>query len=141
MRVLRVLTRIGLSAGLLGAACAALGCGSASTTVVAPSGEECEISVTNNTPELPATGGNGSLAVATSRRGKCNRARHGRHEPDGCADRNRRHRERNRSRESVGRRRAARAAAAGAGADAGSGAGADLHLRRRAGADVGRRGE
>jgi hypothetical protein len=67
MRFPRVFMRLPLVAGLLAALCAAVACGSSTTSVIGPSGEKCQISVTNNTPELPAAGGNGSLAVATSR--------------------------------------------------------------------------
>jgi hypothetical protein len=67
MRVSRVLTRIALRAGLLGTLGAALACDSATISVTGPSGEKCEISVTNNSPELPASGGDGSLTIATSR--------------------------------------------------------------------------
>jgi len=42
-------------------------CRSSSTTVMAPSDSKCQIVVTNNTPEVSAAGGNGSLAVSTSR--------------------------------------------------------------------------
>jgi hypothetical protein len=48
-------------------ACTALGCGSTTTSVTGPSGEKCEISVSNNPSELPASGGTGTLTVATSR--------------------------------------------------------------------------
>jgi hypothetical protein len=56
-----------LAAAWLATMCTALACGSSSTNVVGPSTDKCEISVTNNTPEIPATGGNGSLNVATTR--------------------------------------------------------------------------
>src|SRR4051812_21587530 len=67
MKAARVLRRTVLPAGLLAMSCAALACGSSSTSVVAPTGDKCQISVTNNTPDIPASGGNGSLNVATSR--------------------------------------------------------------------------
>src|SRR3954462_6468013 len=63
----RVLSRTVLRAGLLATACAAVACGSTTTSVTGPSGEKCEIAVTNNTAELPASGGSGTLTVATSR--------------------------------------------------------------------------
>ena len=63
----RVLPRTFLRAASLALTCAALGCGSTTTSVTGPSGEKCEISVTNNTAELPASGGTGTLTVATSR--------------------------------------------------------------------------
>jgi all-beta uncharacterized protein len=44
------------------------GCGgSAETSVTAPTLTKCAISITNNPPEIPASGGNGSLAVNTAR--------------------------------------------------------------------------
>src|SRR4051812_45333437 len=67
MRARSVVTRLVFRAAWLATACAALGCGSTTTSVTAPSGEKCEISVTNNTVELPAAGGTGTLTVATSR--------------------------------------------------------------------------
>jgi Putative binding domain, N-terminal len=42
-------------------------CRSGSTSVVGPTGSKCEISVTNETPEVPAAGGNGRLIVAATR--------------------------------------------------------------------------
>jgi hypothetical protein len=42
-------------------------CGSASTNVVEPSAIKCDVAVTGNTPELPASGGSGSLSVDTAR--------------------------------------------------------------------------
>jgi hypothetical protein len=44
-----------------------IACGTSSTSVVAPSGEKCQISVTNNTAQVPAAGGSGTVAVETSR--------------------------------------------------------------------------
>jgi hypothetical protein len=44
-----------------------MACGTSSTSVVAPTGEKCQITVTNNTPQVPAAGGTGSVAVETSR--------------------------------------------------------------------------
>ena len=44
-----------------------LACGSATTNVVEPSASKCDVSVTGNTPELPASGGTGSLSVAAAR--------------------------------------------------------------------------
>jgi len=66
MKAVRVLRRA-ILAGWFAATCTALACGSSTTSVVAPSGDKCEISVTNNTPAFPAAGGNGSLNVATTR--------------------------------------------------------------------------
>jgi hypothetical protein len=44
------------------------GCGgSSSTSIVAPSGTKCAISVTNNLSSVPAAGGTGNLTVATNR--------------------------------------------------------------------------
>lgn len=46
----------------------ATGCGrSATTSLLGPSSSKCEISVTNNLPSVPATGGTGNLTVATNR--------------------------------------------------------------------------
>src|SRR4051812_23104650 len=67
MRARRVVGRIVLRAAWLASAGAAVACGSTTTSVTGPSGEKCEISVTNNTAELPASGGTGTLTVATSR--------------------------------------------------------------------------
>ena len=48
--------------------CSAVGCGqSKSTSVVGPSVSKCAISVTNNTPQVPATGGSGTLTVTAER--------------------------------------------------------------------------
>src|SRR4029079_16253741 len=44
-------------------------CGSTSTSFVGPTGSKCEVSVTNDTPELPAAGGTGKLTINTSRDG------------------------------------------------------------------------
>lgn len=66
-RARRVLRTTVFRAALLATACAALGCGSTTTSVTGPSGEKCEISVANNPSELPATGGTGTLTVTTSR--------------------------------------------------------------------------
>lgn len=51
----------------LAAALAVAGCGSASTSVVEPTATKCEVSATNNTPEIAAAGGTGTVAIATSR--------------------------------------------------------------------------
>src|SRR4051812_35194678 len=67
MRAHRVRGRIVLRAAWLAIAGAAVACGSTTTSVTGPSGEKCEITVTNNTAELPASGGTGTLTVATSR--------------------------------------------------------------------------
>jgi hypothetical protein len=48
-------------------AMAATACGSGSTSFVGPTGAKCEVSATNNTPELPAAGGTGTITVNTSR--------------------------------------------------------------------------
>jgi hypothetical protein len=48
-------------------AIAAAACGSTSTSLVGPTGTKCEVSVTNDTPELPAAGGSGTVTVNTSR--------------------------------------------------------------------------
>jgi hypothetical protein len=46
----------------------AAGCGgTTTTTIVGPSGSRCEISVRNDTPEVPASGGDGTLTVASER--------------------------------------------------------------------------
>src|SRR3954470_10540680 len=45
----------------------AVGCTSASTSVAGPSSTKCQISVTNETPELSASGGTGKLSVDASR--------------------------------------------------------------------------
>jgi hypothetical protein len=63
----RVFRSTAFRAALLATACTALGCGSTTTSVTGPSGEKCEISVSNNPSELPASGGTGTLTVATSR--------------------------------------------------------------------------
>jgi hypothetical protein len=67
MQGARVSRRTVLVAAWLATTCAAVACGSSSTSLVEPSADKCEISVTNNTPEIPASGGNGSLNVATTR--------------------------------------------------------------------------
>ena len=67
MQGARASRRTVLVAAWLATMCAALACGSSSTNLVGPSADKCEISVTNNTPEIPASGGNGSLNVATTR--------------------------------------------------------------------------
>jgi Putative binding domain, N-terminal/Viral BACON domain len=41
--------------------------GSATTTISAPSITKCAVSVTNSSPEVPASGGSGSLALTTAR--------------------------------------------------------------------------
>ena len=44
------------------------GCGrSATTSLIGPTSSKCEVSVTNNLPSVPATGGSGNLTVATNR--------------------------------------------------------------------------
>jgi hypothetical protein len=44
------------------------GCGKTATTdLVGPSGQRCDVSVANNTSEVPASGGNGSLSVTVPR--------------------------------------------------------------------------
>src|SRR5919197_513025 len=67
MWVPRVPTRSVLHVILVAIAFAAARCGSTSTSVIGPSGSKCEVSVKNNTPELAASGGNGSVTVTTSR--------------------------------------------------------------------------
>jgi all-beta uncharacterized protein len=52
---------------LAAVATAATACGSTSTSFIGPSGPKCEVSATNNTPDLPAAGGSGSVTVNTSR--------------------------------------------------------------------------
>src|ERR687898_909662 len=48
--------------------CAPAGCGrSSSTNVVGPTPSKCTVSVTNTTPEVPATGGGGALTVNAQR--------------------------------------------------------------------------
>jgi Putative binding domain, N-terminal len=48
--------------------CAPAGCGrSSSTSVVGPTPSKCTVSVTNTTPEVPATGGGGALTVNAQR--------------------------------------------------------------------------
>jgi hypothetical protein len=47
--------------------CAAAACGSASTSLVQPSAAKCAVSATNNTSEVPATGGNGTVTVTAAR--------------------------------------------------------------------------
>src|SRR3954447_20964635 len=54
-------------AGWLTTVLAMSACGSASTSFVGPSGSKCEVSVTNDTPELPAAGGTGKVTITTSR--------------------------------------------------------------------------
>jgi len=66
-RARRVFRTTVFRAALLITACTAIGCGSTTTSVTGPSGEKCEISVSNNPSELPASGGTGTLTVATSR--------------------------------------------------------------------------
>src|SRR5437588_4677159 len=56
-----------LRAVLLATAFASAACESVSTNVVGPSNSKCEISVKNNTSEVPASGGNGSITVTTTR--------------------------------------------------------------------------
>jgi all-beta uncharacterized protein/BACON domain-containing protein len=56
-----------MRAAALASACAAAGCGSATTSVVQPSGTKCDVTATSSTPELPSAGGTGSVAVVTSR--------------------------------------------------------------------------
>jgi hypothetical protein len=45
----------------------AIACGSASSSVTSPTGTKCDISVTNDTPQLSASGGSGTVTVATTR--------------------------------------------------------------------------
>jgi len=67
VRAGRVFRSTAFRAVLLAGACTTLACGSTTTSVTGPSGEKCEISVTNNPSELPASGGTGTLTVTTSR--------------------------------------------------------------------------
>jgi hypothetical protein len=49
-------------------AAASAGCGGTTTsTVVGPTGDRCAIAVSNDTPEVPAGGGNGALTVNSAR--------------------------------------------------------------------------
>src|SRR5262245_50917601 len=59
----RLLCHMALAAVVI----AATACGSTSTSVVSPTGSKCEAAVTNNTPELPAAGGSGTVTVNTTR--------------------------------------------------------------------------
>jgi hypothetical protein len=56
-----------LSAACLSAVFLTNGCGSASTSVVAPTADKCQISVTTFTGSFGATGGPGTATIATSR--------------------------------------------------------------------------
>src|SRR5581483_4835780 len=56
-----------LAAALLSAAVACAACESARTSVTEPTGSKCDISVTNSPPELPASGGSGTITLTTSR--------------------------------------------------------------------------
>src|SRR5207302_2861210 len=56
-----------LRAALLVTAFASAACESVSTNVVGPSNSKCQISLKNNTSEVPASGGNGSITVTTTR--------------------------------------------------------------------------
>jgi hypothetical protein len=66
-RLPAVRIRIVLLIALVIASIAGAACQSATTSVTGPSGSKCEISVKNNTSEVPASGGNGSISVETSR--------------------------------------------------------------------------
>jgi hypothetical protein len=56
-----------VSFGLLAVTLTVAACGSSTTSLVEPSATKCEISATNDTTEIPASGGNGSVTVSTSR--------------------------------------------------------------------------
>jgi hypothetical protein len=63
-----VLSRFPLSLRLFVLVFAFAGCGKTATTdVLGPSGGRCDVSVANNTSEVPASGGNGSLSVTVPR--------------------------------------------------------------------------
>jgi hypothetical protein len=47
--------------------CVLAACGTSSSTNVGPSAVKCGVSLTNNSPNLPATGGTGTLVVSTAR--------------------------------------------------------------------------
>ncbi len=67
MGVTRVLGRFLVRAVLLASALLGVACGSTSTSVTGPTGTKCDVAATNNTPQLPASGGNGTIAVTTAR--------------------------------------------------------------------------
>jgi hypothetical protein len=67
MGVSRVFTRFVFGAVALALALTGFSCGSATTSVTGPTGTKCDVTVTNNTPQLPASGGNGTVVVTTSR--------------------------------------------------------------------------
>jgi hypothetical protein len=56
-----------LSLLLAASVCATAGCGSSSTSLVQPSAAKCTVSATNNTSEVPASGGNGTVTVTAAR--------------------------------------------------------------------------
>jgi hypothetical protein len=60
-----LLLRLALAVALFSAG--SCGGASTSTNVVGPSGERCGLTVRSSTPSLPASGGNGNLAVDTAR--------------------------------------------------------------------------
>jgi Viral BACON domain/Putative binding domain, N-terminal len=67
MSVSRILTTFVFRAVLLAFALGGLACGSTSTSVTGPTGTKCDVAVANNTPQLPASGGTGSVSVTTAR--------------------------------------------------------------------------
>jgi hypothetical protein len=67
MPVSRFLSSVVFRVSLLPIALMGVACGSTSTSVTGPSGAKCEVAVTNNTPQLPSSGGNGTITVTTSR--------------------------------------------------------------------------
>ncbi len=67
MGVSRDLSRFVFRAALLAFALGGAACGSTSTSVTGPTGAKCDVAVTNNTPQLPASGGNGTITVTTAR--------------------------------------------------------------------------
>src|SRR5919199_1433883 len=62
-----VSSRVIRYAALLAVVFSIAGCGSTSTSFTGPSGSKCEVSVSNTTPEVPATGGTGAVTVSTTR--------------------------------------------------------------------------
>jgi hypothetical protein len=63
----RRLLKVFLSLSVAALVCATAGCGSASTSLVQPSASKCSVSATNNTAEVPAAGGNGTVTVTAAR--------------------------------------------------------------------------
>ena len=67
MSVSRVLNRFVFRALLPAFALVGVACGSTSTSVTGPTATKCDVAVANNTPQLPASGGNGTITVTTAR--------------------------------------------------------------------------